>query len=377
MKRKNAKAFPIIIGLATLLYSLTACESQKSGGGSAGGITAVSHERANISDNSIPAGIHTVAFDVSPKAEETEAAAFGPVTTAPFYYVSKRAGVYKIFRMDADGSNPAVVYDNPNPHITISKLAPSPDGKTLAFTVNGPRIYLLDLTNGALSQLTQGDWPDWSPDGTKIIFEREVTTPERFASRGRIFSVVEIFVKDLSSGNEVQLTHTYPPAGSTTVGSFNGHPAFSPDGSEIAYTRWPPDSADCDNATSHVIYLMDISGSSVRPLTCDSQKPWLDAAPAWSPDGRAIAFLRRWHEPFYQLYTVSLGTKEIKKITRSDGTVYSELTPAWSSDGEFIATGSNRDGDFDIWLVDPDGGGYRSNLTNTHTGIDGYPAYLK
>ncbi|HUK56956.1 MAG TPA: hypothetical protein VLY20_09895 [Nitrospiria bacterium] len=310
------------------------------------------------------------------KLGQEEGAVIGAVTPAPLYYVSKRAGVYKIFRMDADGSNQELVYDNPDPNITISKLAPSPDGKTLAFTVDGPRIYLLDIPTGALTEFTQGDWPDWSPDGSKIVFERDVTPPEGFVSGVQIFSVVEIFARDVSSGNEVQLTHTYPPIDTTAVGSFNGHPAFSPDGSRIAYTRWPPDPADCNNPTSFVIYLMDASGNSIGPVTCDPQRPWLDAAPAWSPDGREIAFLRRWDQQFYQLQKVPVGTKDIAKLTNSDGTVYSELTPAWSSDGKYIAIGSNQDGDFDIWLVSPNGG-YLNNLTSGNTDMDGFPAYAR
>lgn len=310
------------------------------------------------------------------KLGQEEGAVIGAVTPAPLYYVSTRSGVYKIFRMDADGSNQAVVYDNPNSALTISKLAPSPDGKTLAFTVDGPRIYLLDLTSNALSEFTQGDWPDWSPDGKTIVFERDVTPPEGFVSGSQIFSVVEIFAKDVSSGNEVQLTHTYPPTSSTTMGSFNGHPAFSPDGSKIAYTRWPPDTADCNNPTSFVIYLMDASGVSSEPMTCDESKAWFDEAPSWSPDGREIAFLRRWVNEYDQLYKVSVGTKDITKLTNSDGTVYSELTPAWSSDGKNIAIGSNQDGDFDIWRVNPSGG-YLNNLTDSNSDIDGFPAYMK
>jgi len=324
--------------------------------------------------NNLKPGRYIVVFQGKLGAEE--GAVIGAVTPAPLYYVSKRSGVYKIFRMDADGSNQELVYDNPDPNITISKLAPSPDGKTLAFTVDGPRIYLLDIPTGALTEFTQGDWPDWSPDGSKIVFERDVTPPEGFVSGVQIFSVVEIFARDVSSGNEVQLTHTYPPIDTTAVGSFNGHPAFSPDGSRIAYTRWPPDPADCNNPTSFVIYLMDASGNSIGPVTCDPQRPWLDAAPAWSPDGREIAFLRRWDQQFYQLQKVPVGTKDIAKLTNSDGTVYSELTPAWSSDGKYIAIGSNQDGDFDIWLVSPNGG-YLNNLTSGNTDMDGFPAYAR
>jgi Tol biopolymer transport system component len=304
-----------------------------------------------------------------------EGAVIGAMSPPPLYYVSKRSGVYKIFRMDADGGNQEVVYDNQNPNLTIGKLAPSPDGKTLAFTIEGPRIYLLDLTSHALSELTQGDWPDWSPDGKKIVFERDVTPDYAYLNGIKRWSNTEIFVRTIASGSEVQLTEI-PPVEDNS-GSFKGHPAFSPDGRTIAYTRWPADNADCNNPTSFVIYLMDTSGSSNRPLTCDEEKAWLDEAPSWSPDGHEIAFLRRWVNEFDQLYKVSVDTKDITKLTESDGTIYAEFTPSWSSDGKAIAIGSNRDGNFDIWRVSPAGGGYLSNLTVVNPEIDGFPAYVK
>lgn len=309
-------------------------------------------------------GRYIVVFQGQLGAED--GAVIGAMSPGPLYYVSKRSGVQKIFRMGTDGSDQEIVYDNPDPNLGIGKLAPSPDGKTLALTVDGPRIFLLDLTTGALSQLTQGDWPDWSPDGTKIVFERAVTPVD-----------TEIFFRDLLTGNEVKLTN---PSESLAINASNRLPVFSPDGRTIAFSKFTDSTLDANCPGLYVIYLMDASGNPIGPLTCDPHQIWIDEAPTWSPDGQEIAFTRYWGRnssiPYKQLYKVAVGTKTVTKLTDSDGTVYTELTPAWSSDGKFIAIGSNRDGDFDIWRVDPNGG-YLNNLTGGNTDPDGFPAYMK
>lgn len=75
------------------------------------------------------------------------------------------------------------------------------------------------------------------------------------------------------------------------------------------------------------------------------------------------------------LYKTDIVTQTITKITDSPGDIYSEFTPVWSQDGKTVAIGSDIDGDFDIWLVDPNGGGYLQNLTDANTDIDVFPVF--
>jgi Tol biopolymer transport system component len=66
----------------------------------------------------------------------------------------------------------------------------------------------------------------------------------------------------------------------------------------------------------------------------------------------------------------------ITKLTDStDDGYYEELDPAWSPDGTTIAVSSNLYGDWDVWLVDAQGGGYKLNLTSANLGWDDYPAF--
>jgi Tol biopolymer transport system component len=284
------------------------------------------------------------------------------------YYVASREGIDKIYRMGTDGSSPEVVYDNQDPGLYIGKIALSPDGKTLAFAgerdVTDPMdhtIYLLGLRNNTQSFLTMGDWPDWSPDGKKIVFQRE--TGQHLPDSAD----VEIFTIDIATGTEIQLTNE---PGS----SYSGNPACSPDGSTIAYSRFTEgEMENCSNM--NVIYLMDSSGNQIGPLTCQTDSPSIDIAPSWSHEGSEIAFIRQNNSNRkYQLHKVTVTAQTVTKLTDSNGEDYEEYPPSWSY-GNTIALSSQRDGDFDIWMVDSKGGGYLTNLTGSNPSFDLFPAF--
>ncbi|MBI4688991.1 MAG: PD40 domain-containing protein [Nitrospirae bacterium] len=94
-----------------------------------------------------------------------------------------------------------------------------------------------------------------------------------------------------------------------------------------------------------------------------------------------MTFVRDANAPspnYYQLYKVNVNTGTITKLTDSDGTNYDETTTSsWSPDGSTIAISSSKDGDYDIWLVDPDGGGYLKNLTDSNAEYDIQPSFEK
>jgi WD40 repeat protein len=295
------------------------------------------------------------------KLGEEEGAIIGKVTSPQrLYYVSVRSGIYKIYSMKTDGSEPTVVYDNPDSALKIGKLALSPDGKTLALTVNGPQIYLLNIAAGNLTLLTNGGWPAWSPDGKKIAFSREMGRYSPFADE-------HIFTINVETRAATQLTDS-------TASAYNSTPAWSPDGGRIAYMKFGPDGDTCKNTGAYAIYLMDSAGHPISPLTCVDMD-YKDETPAWSPDGSEIAFSRGRGGKYSQLHKVNVETREITKLTDSTGENYAELTPSWFPERGKIAVGSKIDGDFDIWLVDSAGGGYIENLTDSNPDIDGYPVF--
>jgi Tol biopolymer transport system component/DNA-binding winged helix-turn-helix (wHTH) protein len=125
----------------------------------------------------------------------------------------------------------------------------------------------------------------------------------------------------------------------TTLKGWEGHPSFSPDGTQIAFT-WSGGKGDnpWDGSTWDT-YVKIIGSSEIRRVT--TSHPGWNFNPAWSPDGRHIAFVRC-EKGRCQVYLTSpLGGSELKV---SDLPI-SYPGIAWSPDSQFIAAGrSSRHG---------------------------------
>ena len=224
-----------------------------------------------------------------------------------------------------------------------------------------PEIYVMDADGTNLVRLTTDAWVQiapatkvtslaWSPDGTRIAF-----TADRAGDR-------RIFVMNADGTDLVRLTAH--PAG-------NGAPAWSPDGRRLAFTsrRFGNDE----------IFVINADGTELVNLTHHSAD---DAAPAWSPDGHRIAFTsnRSGNNEIYMVNAVVDGRryfrKDGKEVSAEDynklapffqgvislGADLVQLTdhpahdisPAWSPAGHRIAFTSNRSGNNEIYIIDPE-----------------------
>ncbi len=124
-----------------------------------------------------------------------------------------------------------------------------------------------------------------------------------------------------------------------TEGDFNISPAFSPDGKAIAFSR----SVGGGNTE---VFVCNRDGSNLRRLT---NSRGIDTNPAWSPTGREIAFTsNRSGTP--QIYVMSAEGSDLRRATSlgryNDGA-------AWSPDGTKLAHSARRqDNNFDIAITD-------------------------
>lgn len=240
--------------------------------------------------------------------------------------------------MSADGARQeALTHDN---FATDHSPAWSPDGTRIAFERNR-KIFIINSDGGALRQMTRSGTPDvqpaWSPDGTRIAFARGLLKHE-------------IFAKRVDGTGLVNLTRN---------AADDTEPSWSPDGTRIAFTS---------NRTGHYgIFVMNADGSGETELTA---APAEDGAPAWSPDGTRIAFSRRLDYQSYDIFSMTAEGEAQKNLTTHGGY---NLEPSWSPDGSKIAFARPNlyGGDEGLFVMSADG----SSQTNLARGRAHDPAW--
>jgi TolB protein len=125
---------------------------------------------------------------------------------------------------------------------------------------------------------------------------------------------------------------------------FEVEPAWSPDGRRIAFASKRDGTLD--------VFVMNADGTDARRLTSTSAD---DSHPTWSPDGRQLAFARGDQG---DIWVMGADGSDAHPITHSGA---AEIEPAWSPDGRWIAYVLKPQGATtqELWLVRPDGSGAR------------------
>lgn len=215
--------------------------------------------------------------------------------------------------------------------------------------------------------------PDFSPDGRKIAFERQGVDCAVNCEYD------EVFVANADGSGLHQLTHN--PDGKTcgTGGACNATPAWSPDGRTIAFQRAVGPVRN-DLIRRAGLALMNADGSHIRWLTQLSLPAHgEDSNPQFSPDGRRIVFQRnnvRGAEPIdgVALFIFDLNTGRERQLT--PWSMRAGDTPDWSPDGRWILFHDNLDNPPDVspnlFVIHPDGSGLRQLTFAT----GGNPQYL-
>jgi TolB protein len=216
----------------------------------------------------------------------------------------------------------------------------SPDGRTIAF-FSGAKIYLMNADGSEHRPLTKPLGQRslaWSPDGRKLAFLNDEDCRRQFCFNLYVVGSDGSGLRNLTSKLAAGRSRFGfgPPA---------SDPAWSPDGRKLAFVRL--------NA-GHGVYVVKADGSGLRNLT---PKP-VGAAyrdPAWSPDGRKLAFVSD-RDGNSEVYVMNANGKGQRNLTRNPAF---DADPAWSPDGRKIAFASKRDGSYGVYVMNADGSGQR------------------
>ena len=228
----------------------------------------------------------------------------------------------------------------------------SPDGRKIAFVGSGDSIWVMKADGTGGRPLQSGEAgaysPDWSPDGEKIAFSS-------YSGGGN----PDLQIMDVADSERETITDE-----TEGVGDF--HPGWSPDGERIVFMKQGGSSEAVQGIPVNEIYITDADGSHQNRLTRGAG----DAHPAFSPDGTKIAFVsRRDSDP--GIYVMNADGTNVEKL--ADGAT-DNTTPSWSPDGERVVFGSEGALGTEIRVVNADGTGERSVTDPPTEGID--PTWL-
>ena len=256
-------------------------------------------------------------------------------------FVSNRGGHKEIWEMDYDGAN-----QHQLTHLGTTSLTPrwSPDDSRIAFTCFEPYRKIVSAQICMYSMITNRliSFPRYAGTSSSPAFSPDGS---QLAFMASMQGDPEIYVTDSFGGHIHRLT--YSLAVSTS-------PTWNPKtGNQIIFVS--------DRGGLPDLFEMNADGSNMQkiPLSAATGVAAADLPatgyvidPAWSPNGQLLAF--SWRRPAgnYDLYVMDLATHQLIELTRDSG---ENERPSWAPDGRHIVFESTRSGSLQVWSVLADG----------------------
>ena len=253
------------------------------------------------------------------------------------------------------GYLPLVVYDFVNNGAAVQLANAvgrnpdiSADGKQVVYTRyyssttydTGIEQIGIDGTGGAsltaTADVIKAQMPNYCRTQNQIVF---VALPKEFqGDLGTTVFPYQVFVYNIDSKQLLRLTNdkaTY------------SYPAYSPDCSRIAVIR----SETGGTGAGADVYLIDVASLAQTALTNDNVA-YTESSPHWSPDGTQLT---------YSAFPKDSPTNSDIVVRRADPSSTplvvvkdpaDDIDPVFSPDGKYLAFSSNRDGNYDIYILD-------------------------
>ena len=226
--------------------------------------------------------------------------------------------VYKIYLMNADGSNQRLFAN------LASEPSFSPDGRQIIFYAWPGGLDAMNLDGSGRRHVvgdTEAAFPDWSPDGQWISFH---------SVRGRSSRFYVYVARSADGKDERQLA--------------DGEQAtWGPDSRQLVYKG-------CLGSKCGLMFI-NLDGSGKRQLT-DSAN---DGNPDWSADNNRIVFTSE-RDGNHEIYVITPGGSGLTRLTNHPAP---DAMPVWLPGGQQIAFRSASDGNWGIYVMNDDGSGIR------------------
>ncbi|RMF00312.1 MAG: hypothetical protein D6768_13085, partial [Chloroflexi bacterium] len=289
-----------------------------------------------------------------------------------------------VFQTSSGGDIMAINADGTGLHKISTGIDPvlSPDGRQVAFTRwqgDSGSLWVAN-TDGSgerfvLGEMRKAKGPDWSPDGRQIVlnYQHGGRTDEKkdcvpLGTRPPL-NAGNFYLKKNAKGMPIALCFTIPPdphwglrvidvSSGNYTDMYGGQYAFRP--------AWDPQQEwRVVSAAGNGLLAIDVNNEDYRQQLTNILG---DGSPVFSPDGRFIAVTTRGQDGtnIFRLNADGSGRVQLTQTPLWEGIrpdqstqPWNNVAPAWSPDGSRIAFLTDRNGRWEIWVMNADGSDQR------------------